>query len=824
MCLATGVAALFCVASNSVNATQTVRELFDNLPNNVNTSDGTTIDGMTSDPTTVGLQGYWTNNPPDSGAIGYKGSWTENWVLEGLQGNILPDTASGANGLLDSYNTGDISTNNDPNTGSPPGTWGFQIYATHPLAPSAYINFQAASTNWFSVRIDKSYSWATGDSSAGLGVSTGNGTNDSFVGFGVTRPGTVANDGVTDWGDTDYVTHGKLYQAGLTNEPDTGGPYLPLAVGPAQLFNSGVGAVNYAEAGLLLGRLVTTPSGASELDVFTILPSVALPAGLPTDPSQITWDATYTFTETNLMTQLLVWMHGPTLEYDAIRIGTTYADVVGLETIGAPVASPSSTNYAGTVVTISENAQVNSGNTPMSYQWLSNSIAWDLTQTNATLTLSNTTPSCSANYSVVVSNAFGMITSAVTYVTILPTTPPFFTAKPSSATFYAGSTAASFTAFANGTPPFTYQWYQGATPIQSPVITSSQSNTLLLPALTPASAGSYSVTVQNAYGSTNSGAGASLTVISPPAGSYAAKVLSYSPWGYWRLDDNVTPANPALYDNFGANNGTVVDEGVPTYQVPAAPYVGFPSPHLGIQITNNVTCRANLAMFPVWSNQMTLAFWVNNGAVQTCTMNGYGNGYGLENNAGELIFEWASLGAPSGGGGMDTGLNIESLGYTNGWTFCAMVVTPTNATVYLGNDTSNLVSASLSGLSLPDSTTAGDTAGLYPQGLSRMQWPFDEAGGGEPWNTLPGTWSDVAMFYSSLTPAQVTSLYVAGIGSWISGNASGRNLNLNWTQGCVLQQASSLNGPYTDVVGSPVPPYSVPISKTGNVFYRVRNY
>jgi hypothetical protein len=290
------------------------------------------------------------------------------------------------------------------------------------------------------------------------------------------------------------------------------------------------------------------------------------------------------------------------------------------------------------------------------------------------------------------------------------------------------------------------------------------------------------------------------------------------------LDDAVTPGNTALLDEWGNNDGNVVNESAPTYQVPAAPYGGFPNPHLGIQLTNNVTCQVNLPKLPVWSNSMTLVYWVNNGAVQMCTMNGYGNGYGLNNNGGELIFEWASLGAPSGNGGLDTGLNLQTLGYTSGWTFCAIVVSPTEADIYLGNNSSNLVTASLTGLTLPDSTTAGDTAGLYPPGLGRMEWPYTEDGGGSGYNTEPGTWSDVAIFYSSLTPQQITRLYVAGTGSWITGVPDGAgNLDLNWTQGCILQQASNVNGPYTDVGGTPVPPYSVPIGKSGNVFYRVRN-
>ena len=245
-------------------------------------------------------------------------------------------------------------------------------YATHPLDPGAYVDCNAAGTYYFSVRIEKNYSWNAGDSSAGLGFSTGNGTNDHFIAIGVTRPGTVDTNN-NDIGDTDYVTQGLLGQAGFTGQPDTGGPYLPLATGAAQLFNSGVGAVNWAETGLVIGKLVTSPGGACTLSVFTMLPN----ATLVSNETNVVWDATTNFTETSTMTQLLMFMHGANVEYDAIRVGTTYADVIGSETIGAPTASPSATEYAGTTVTLTGNAPVNSGLFPMTYQWLSNSVPWD---------------------------------------------------------------------------------------------------------------------------------------------------------------------------------------------------------------------------------------------------------------------------------------------------------------------------------------------------------------------------------------------------------------------------------------------------------------
>jgi hypothetical protein len=76
---------------------------------------------------------------------------------------------------------------------------------------------------------------------------------------------------------------------------------------------------------LLVGRLTTTASGDSTLAVKSYVrngPTIDL------DPSSIVWDATYNFTETNVMTHLLVWMHGPNVEYDAIRVGTTYGDAL----------------------------------------------------------------------------------------------------------------------------------------------------------------------------------------------------------------------------------------------------------------------------------------------------------------------------------------------------------------------------------------------------------------------------------------------------------------------------------------------------------------
>ena len=65
-------------------------------------------------------------------------------------------------------------------------------------------------------------------------------------------------------------------------------------------------------------------------------------------------------------------------------------------------------------------------------------------------------------------------------------------------------------------------------------------------------------------------------------------------------------------------------------------------------------------------------------------------------------------------------------------------------------------------------------------------------------------------------------VFAAGAGLWLEGTPDGfGNLNLNWRSGFTLQEATNVIGPWTDI-GAATPPYSVPILKIGNKFYRVK--
>jgi len=771
MCVAIGVVALLSGIPNAANATQTVRELWDGMStinpygNNQLLGWGTNVDHST-----LGLDTTtnWVTSPAGNTSLR-----VDNWNPSGFnmdENYWLPLSGDGSGGCLAYYGSnGNMDTTlTNPATSLPFGDYYSQCYATHALTTNAYINFQTNSTNYFSVRMCGStiswYGW-DGDNAGGIGFASGSDTNAHFVGIGKARLSPFTDESGNDIGSDDYITVGTLGQDGIdgtnggsAHPSDSGGPYYPNAVGGASVSDL---------FGELVGQLVTTPSGVSTLSVKFYNGWQPHP---DSNPGSVTWDATCNFTETNIMKQLLVWQYGtgPAIQ-DGIRVGTSWSDVVGLEVIGAPIASPASTFYAGTSVTLSTlYAGLNTTPFPMTYQWLSNSVALDSTATNATLVLSGTTTNFTANYSVAVSNSYGMITSAVTLVTVEPATPVFITSQPVSLTRYVGSPTAALTVTANGTPPFTYQWKHAGTNIQSAVTTPALSNTLALPPLTLASAGNYSCMITNQYGSTNS-AVATITEIVPPTNSYAAAVTALSPWGYWRMDDNGN-ADPTVYDYFGWNNGVYLDYANMTFGAAGEPAFGFPIPHQATFIGNNggEPYRLNLPKLPIYTNNMTFTMWVNNNGsgLQLLADNSYGNEYGLQNDgSGNLQFSWAGY-DPNGQTSFewDSGLNLPA----NTWTFVALVVQPTEVTVYLGVTNQPLVSVNSGPLAdsngaytNSDSTTLGDTPYLTPLAVGRNPLPYAEGTPAQSWLSQSGTWSDVAIFYQALTPTQITNLFQA---------------------------------------------------------------
>jgi formylglycine-generating enzyme required for sulfatase activity len=153
----------------------------------------------------------------------------------------------------------------------------------------------------------------------------------------------------------------------------------------------------------------------------------------------------------------------------------------------------------GAPVSLSVNA---TGSGVLSYQWKKGGINL-IGGTGATYAIGSAAESNEGEYTVVVSNDAGTVTS--TAATVSVNDPVVITAQPTSLTVNAGSLA-SFSVTATGTAPFSYQWRKAGTNIAG-----GTSATYTIASAQTTDAGSYSVVVSNVTGSVASGS-ASLIV------------------------------------------------------------------------------------------------------------------------------------------------------------------------------------------------------------------------------------------------------------------------------------------------------------------------
>ena len=147
------------------------------------------------------------------------------------------------------------------------------------------------------------------------------------------------------------------------------------------------------------------------------------------------------------------------------------------------------------------------GTPPLSYQWRFNGTNL-LDATNSVLVITNTQLSDAGTYAVEVSNALGSEESS--NAVLIVGEPPTIVAQPADQTIRLGASTA-FEVVAVGTAPLDYQWSFGGNNLVG-----ATNNQLVIPNVQLSDAGSYAVSVSNAFGSANS-SNALLTVGEAPA-------------------------------------------------------------------------------------------------------------------------------------------------------------------------------------------------------------------------------------------------------------------------------------------------------------------
>jgi hypothetical protein len=147
------------------------------------------------------------------------------------------------------------------------------------------------------------------------------------------------------------------------------------------------------------------------------------------------------------------------------------------------------------------------GTAPLTYTWQKDGLPIS-GATGSSYSISHAASVDQGSYTVTVSNSAGKTTSSAAILTV--NIPPSITTQPKNADVISGGTA-SFVVEAAGTGPLTYQWRRNG------ILLRGQANpTLTLISITPVEAGSYTATVNSAFGSATSNP-AILTVRVPPS-------------------------------------------------------------------------------------------------------------------------------------------------------------------------------------------------------------------------------------------------------------------------------------------------------------------
>ena len=198
------------------------------------------------------------------------------------------------------------------------------------------------------------------------------------------------------------------------------------------------------------------------------------------------------------------------------------------------------------------------GSAPYSYQWFTNGVAIG-NATNSSFIINPVAFSnADTNYYVVITNAFGSVTSSVVSLSVVSSvvfeaqypisyTSPIilYGGTNSAGTNYTGSTP-TFSVNVAGAPPISYQWLANGQSLESATNSSLTFTNCQLNSPT-----NFYCVVTNAFGAVTSMVW-SITYHPAPTAPFPQAVLAAQPVGYWRLNEGP--------DNEAGNDGTICDD------------------------------------------------------------------------------------------------------------------------------------------------------------------------------------------------------------------------------------------------------------------------
>jgi len=488
------------------------------------------------------------------------------------------------------------------------------------------------------------------------------------------------------------------------------------------------------------------------------------------------------------------------------------------------------------------------------YQWMSDdgtgihlAAVPGATSTNLTVVPPDLNPGgadYTTNYYFVATDATSgnSVTSSVAVLTIHPASLPQFSTLPNPTnlvTFAGNSVIYSVAEF--GTLPITNQW-QLSTGGGFVSLTGKTNTTLTLNNVQPAASGSYQLVATNRVGNTN--VAVTLTVLAAPAAPVAASQRSFNmiytnhPWAYWRLNETNDPTAPGAptymaYDYSGNNFDAAYGDFVTVSNVgPRSPtYPGFDAGELAAGTTTFAGAALTVPALNLAGNSnLTFMAWINPNGGQfpsaglLFNRGGPDNacGFGFGDISDHLGYTWNNNSANTYN--WDSGLVVAD----NQWNFVAYVITPTNATVYLGNlnGGTNFLQANNPIVHASESFAGGTIllggdpfgAGRYFTGLITEAALFTNA-----LSTLQvQQYFETAIGASSLPPTVAATVLAPASGIVYSGQNVRMTASVSGTAPLSLQwQASSDESTWVNVVGGTANTLLINPFIVGTLYYQL---
>jgi len=372
-----------------------------------------------------------------------------------------------------------------------------------------------------------------------------------------------------------------------------------------------------------------------------------------------------------------------------------------------------------------------------------------------------------------------------------------------------------------GGQPLSYQWYKGSTALTdgptgsgSGVIGSTNSS-LSITNVSAADIANYKLIVTNSVGSVTSSV-VTLAIVAP-SGKEAITTLALGPVAFYELNETSNPTTgSAAFDHvggFAGTYGTTVGDSFDGISGPLGPFFpGFTVPNGAANFPGPNGGSITLPPLNINTNAVTISAWiyptqyVSDAGIVFARTALTTSGLCWAGGGGNLGYNWNNNSAT-------WGFNTGPLVPLNKWSFVAVVITATDATLYSLNNSS--FSYGYNGTGNANQAFEGATL------IGRDQLASNR--------TFGGTIDDVAIFNYSLTPDQIEHLYFAGAGGpplrFDGANLSWDDFSQNSpypaTAVTTLWEATSLTGPWTAVTGA-TSPWPVTTTATTQHYYRLK--